>query len=1126
MIKNKPRFIALLIFHLIFAFIFFVNFPFDKYLIGWDALNPEFNFSLNFRRVFNAFWQENQGLGLLGGHGFAATLPHNLITFILSLFIPQKAIRPVFTFLCLYLGGLGMYFLSQKVLEKICQRKNFEILKNFIYPSSLFASLFYILNLGTLQMFYVQLEAFIFHFAALPWLFYCVITLLLGKRSSKNLIVFFLISFFSSGQGFIPPLFIAYCFALGIFLLIFLKRQRFSLSSIKKAILIVTITLAANAYWLMPLGYYTITRSRVYLNSYNNLMSTPEFINRNRKYGNLKNVALIKGFIFENIHSARDSQIDYVFEAWVKHHQKSFVPIAGYLLFALSVFGLISALKLFRNYLNFAFAGIFLFFFTGLTTDFFPVSLITAFLQEIPIYKQAFRAAFTKFSLGVAFSYSLFIGIGSLGLVWVILKFFKPQKKIAYFVNFVFFLLLFFYTLPYFQGNFLYKRLILDLPKAYLEIFDFFKDKENARIADFPQDCSEGWFNYNWGYTGSGFYWYGITQPILARTFDVWSSDNENYYWEVVQAAREKNYHKIDSLFDKYDVKWVLYDPNVVHCRHPKAFFHLEDFRKYLETSPKYRLVKTFASEEILPIKIYENSKDNSNSFVSLKTNLLNIGPKYSWNDDDSAYFENGDFITNESEDYNLYYPFRSLFTKRKSQEKEFEIDSSEEWLVFQNKLPKELEGYLLKIEPFENLEKILPIELEFKKRLVDEYEVYLQYIAPEIYLDGKNLTDKVNQKRIGGFKVDEFESIKLFINGIEFETPQDNNSLKTIFSLNLNNEIVILNQKGKELLKWNGNSDPLFKKLISQSWELKIPPYQEGKLEMRIPKIIDDKTQGIKKTSNFSALKPQPCNELKPSNRNKHELLSEKGQEFIRLKSQDSRQCLTFNFDKLNNSSGYLIETETRKISGNNFLLYVSNKKRVHYLDVAFYENKNIFKKDYFILPPGFEHELGYDIYFDNFSQNNQKTINDFARFSLWQIPYNYLKSIKLYSPDYQIISNKTEADQSKILSVSHPNETFYNLKLRTDDNKNRNENYLVLSQTFDPGWIAFYFDGLKPVFLKNHVLVNNWANGWLLNQSTISNQQLAIRVFYWPQVLEYLGFLVMGLTFVFVIKSKSTTL
>jgi hypothetical protein len=33
---------------------------------------------------------------------------------------------------------------------------------------------------------------------------------------------------------------------------------------------------------------------------------------------------------------------------------------------------------------------------------------------------------------------------------------------------------------------------------------NYFKDKPQAR-ADFPQECSEGWYTYKWGYFGSDF---------------------------------------------------------------------------------------------------------------------------------------------------------------------------------------------------------------------------------------------------------------------------------------------------------------------------------------------------------------------------------------------------------------------------------------------------------------------------------------------------------------------------------------------------------------------------------------------------------------------------------------------
>ena len=48
----------------------------------------------------------------------------------------------------------------------------------------------------------------------------------------------------------------------------------------------------------------------------------------------------------------------------------------------------------------------------------------------------------------------------------------------------------------------------------------------------------------------------------------------------------------------------------------------------------------------------------------------------------------------------------------------------------------------------------------------------------------------------------------------------------------------------------------------------------------------------------------------------------------------------------------------------------------------------------------------------------------------------------------------------------------------------------------------------------LKEHVMVNNWENGWILDQTTrkLDNQ---ITIIYLPQLLEYLGFMLLTCIF-----------
>ena len=82
----------------------------------------------------------------------------------------------------------------------------------------------------------------------------------------------------------------------------------------------------------------------------------------------------------------------------------------------------------------------------------------------------------------------------------------------------------------------------------------------------------------------------------------------------------------------------------------------------------------------------------------------------------------------------------------------------------------------------------------------------------------------------------------------------------------------------------------------------------------------------------------------------------------------------------------------------------------------------------------------------------------------------------------------------------VSHPNPAFYKVS-------GASAGTLILSQSYDSGWIALQNGKL----LTRHVLVNNWANGWEINPGTTST----IYILFWPQLLEFLGFALLPIPF-----------
>ena len=70
------------------------------------------------------------------------------------------------------------------------------------------------------------------------------------------------------------------------------------------------------------------------------------------------------------------------------------------------------------------------------------------------------------------------------------------------------------------------------------------------------------------------------------------------------------------------------------------------------------------------------------------------------------------------------------------------------------------------------------------------------------------------------------------------------------------------------------------------------------------------------------------------------------------------------------------------------------------------------------------------------------------------------------------------------------------------------KNDGLLRLSQGYDAGWISPWLE---------HVKVDGWANGWMVPGS------VTIVIFYWPQLLEYLGFGMLGVTIVLLLRKKS---
>ncbi|MDD3002624.1 MAG: hypothetical protein PHS06_02005 [Candidatus Shapirobacteria bacterium] len=230
----------------------------------------------------------------------------------------------------------------------------------------------------------------------------------------------------------------------------------------------------------------------------------------------------------------------------------------------------------------------------------------------------------------------------------------------------------------------------------------------------------------------------------------------------------------------------------------------------------------------------------------------------------------------------------------------------------------------------------------------------------------------------------------------------------------------------------------------------------------------------------------------------------TENNQIYFHFQNKQSHNYLTFNFSNLTFDQDYLLKIESRNLSGQTPIIASFD----NYLHFYFSKNQLKTSSDWqttWILIPKMEKSpfnTGLIVMIDNPSFNQKFSINDVKSPQI----YPYQNNIPVIE-NYQSPQNKYFESKSNIF--------YYYLKLNQDQ-----DNYLVLPQSFHKGWIAFYFNGFKPVFLKNHTLINDWANGWEIPKNY--DPSPTIYFLFWPQILEFIGFILLIPTFIFVFKKS----
>lgn len=651
---------------LIVGVLCFRNYTPSTFLTGWDNLMPELNIWLNLKRSLFAVWQQYQGLGLVGGMAHATDLIRQLIILPFTLFLPTSFIRYFWHFTMLFLGTFGIFHLLKK--------NKFSPLISFI------SALFYLLNFGSIQYFWVAFEPFSTFWGFFPWLIYFLWEYLnsikygqdnvLSLQKLKKLIF---INILAIPSFYVQTIFIVYLICVFLILIgfyIWRNNQFFGAessevntegrehrkNSIVEAIKIFFLIFLINSFWLLPQFYFLKNNLQNPTTGIGNYMSNEETFARNQARGNLPDFLLLRGYYYDFSSNGQP-----LMAPWITHFSNQYFLICGYFISFFIILGLISLLSRPKK-LNLFSISLLLFFLLSclaLLSNLSPFKELNYLLRSLPLINQIFRSPWTKFLVPASFTFSLLLAFGLRSLTSFLYQI-KYSPIISHLSSFLILISLFSFSFPAFKGNYFSPDIRQKIPSEYFEIFNFFKSQNPAgRIANLPQGSFWGWTNYKWGVSGSGFLWYALENPILDRAFDTWNLKNEQYYWELSHALQSKDPILLENILSKYSIEFLIFDNNIFYPDE-KIYSKLSlSTKELLNSVSSLKLIKKTQNisvyQSLYPTKIYQSESTTPAS----KFNFTLI---------DKNYQQYGDYLSTQQPN-NIT---ANLFTNRLQSELSF----------------------------------------------------------------------------------------------------------------------------------------------------------------------------------------------------------------------------------------------------------------------------------------------------------------------------------------------------------------------------------------------------------------------------------------------------------------------
>ncbi|NMB57327.1 hypothetical protein GYA19_05345, partial [Candidatus Beckwithbacteria bacterium] len=681
--KMKPL-LPLFLVILVSLIVAFTNIVPGTFFSGWDNIHPEFNLGMYAHRVIFGAWQEHLGTGGPPAQGHPAEIFRLPILFILKLFLPLNLQRYGFIFLMYLIGGIGIYFYLKNywlVREKqyTLPDKIVNITQNLVNGShtklvnkysdwiASLGAIFYLLNILTLQQFYIAFEMFTVQFAFLPFLFISI-HLLVKKINIKNLLIFFVIQLLIAPSAHTPTVFylgMLFSTTYAFFLTLNFKKIR---SSLKFALIIFIMTLLANSYWIIPNLYFTVNDANYVSQSKANRVFNSESLWSIRSEGDLKSFFTGVHYLFDwKDYNFQTQKYEFIFAEWQNYFSN---PWIGKILLGFGVFVILGLfLTIFNKYLGSKRWGIVFWYFLSIALiwiDLFPTKYLIDLFYKSDIFFEIFRNPFTKLSIILSFIWSIFFSQLLNSVFWKLRRINFHKKIIRWFPTsflIIIFILIILLNWPTFQGNFLNEKLRISIPSEYFHLFSYIQSYDkNQRILELPYYSFEGWEYYNWstdgksnGYQGIGFKFFGFDQPYLTPDFARWTGTTDSFYYELRYALDQQNSSVLNSVLQKYKVDLIILDDTKINPYASQTNNSYKNLLNKIDFKPVWQ-------ENFLTVyQRIENQNHEVDLSLIIPKQINFVSASLDRVQKDIVYEKVGNYINNNT---NKIYPFASLFSE------------------------------------------------------------------------------------------------------------------------------------------------------------------------------------------------------------------------------------------------------------------------------------------------------------------------------------------------------------------------------------------------------------------------------------------------------------------------------